>query len=183
MARSLLPRAAMSKAAAKAPGRFMLVPARIVAKPGRLAAATSKASSQATSKAAGKLAKAYPKGQGPTTRPQDASSRRGLEYSQAWPQHSRRPNCLCGAPRPCPLTTPAVRGAGRRTPCCERLFEGWCCDVHDDFESATRVRNSDLDHSMCSSGPGRLRLPAQQQAASAARSGWALSSGMPGSRK
>lgn len=62
VARSLLPRAAMSKAAAKAPGRFMLVPARIVAKPGRLAAATSKASSQATSKAAGKLAKAYPKG-------------------------------------------------------------------------------------------------------------------------
>lgn len=58
---TLLSRAAMSKAGAKAPGRFMLVPARIVSKPGRLAAATSKASSQATSKA-GKLARAYPKG-------------------------------------------------------------------------------------------------------------------------
>ncbi|CAE7472900.1 unnamed protein product [Symbiodinium natans] len=49
----LLEKAATSKAAARAP-RFMLVPARIVAKPGLLAAATSKA--------AGGLAKAYPKG-------------------------------------------------------------------------------------------------------------------------
>ena len=52
----LLEKAATSKAAARAP-RFMLVPARIVAKPGLLAAATSKA--------AGGLAKAYPKGRGP----------------------------------------------------------------------------------------------------------------------
>ena len=165
MARStLLSRAAMSKAGAKAPGRFMLVPARIVSKPGRLAAATSKASSQATSKA-GKLARAYPKGQGPTAASARVSrclNRRGLmRVPRPGRSTAEGPtlSVLLATGTACPLTTSGARGAGRRAPCCERLLEGWCCHAHDEMpccpvlrcrmvpfshaplESAAKVRN------------------------------------------